>query len=499
MMTIMLADDNKIALARFSGMVQWEKLGFRLVEMAVDGIDAWKKFCRFYPDVVITDIRMPGVDGIELAKRIKEKKPETIVIFLSSYDEFDYARSAIDLNVQEYILKQELDAAMLEKKLCEMRQVFETRKKKQRKVEYRQLLSCFRTPLQELDTDFFQEAPGEPFGFLVVEQDHMLPCLALHSGFRTPEADHAALIPAVLEAVSQIKYLMRLKAYRWICLYDAQAKADEIAFRIKSALESGVDDRFSIVIFGSNLSLYECKQKYEEMQFVFEQNFFEESGSVVHINMCEKPAPQKRPDVTEMLKAIEEGQGEAALGELDKMYILTLHSYNYEMFSEITEAVLGKLEEIQRKAFGKQELYDEKVLRLTNVRRVARWLKQKTISMTEEIRVDEQFESETMNKAVKVIYQEYSNAFLSVEEIAEQAGLSVNRLNDLFKKEKQETVGRFLTRVRMEKAKKLLEENKEKIPEIGKLVGYTSASYFARVFRKQYGMSPQEYKQERKV
>lgn len=130
MITIMLADDNKFALKHFAGLVNWEEFGFELIDTAIDGIEAWHKFCRLSPDVVITDVQMPGMDGRELAKRIKRTKPDTVVIFLSSYDEFDYARSAIDLSVQEYILKQELDKKTLEKKLGEIRQMIQNKKEK---------------------------------------------------------------------------------------------------------------------------------------------------------------------------------------------------------------------------------------------------------------------------------------------------------------------------------------------------------------------------------
>ena len=103
-----------------------------------------------------------------------------------------------------------------------------------------------------------------------------------------------------------------------------------------------------------------------------------------------------------------------------------------------------------------------------------------------------------MKQAVQCIYREYANAFLSVDDIAKEAGISVNRLNDLFKKEQGETAGKFLTKVRMERARELLDEGSEKMTAIAEKTGYTSTSYFARVFRKYYGMSPQEYKIKRR-
>ena len=135
MYKVMLADDNKFALAHFVNMIKWEDFGFTLVSSAIDGIEAWEEFCKYSPDLVITDVQMPGLSGIELAGKIKEKSQDTVVIFLSSYDEFDYARSAIDLNVREYILKQELDRALLEKKLREIKEDMDKKKEKQNSLK----------------------------------------------------------------------------------------------------------------------------------------------------------------------------------------------------------------------------------------------------------------------------------------------------------------------------------------------------------------------------
>ena len=133
-----------------------------------------------------------------------------------------------------------------------------------------------------------------------------------------------------------------------------------------------------------------------------------------------------------------------------------------------------------------------------SVRRIVRWLKEKVIEILEIRKKEQHFTSDAMERAVRFIYQEYKNSFLSVEGIAENAGLSVNRLNDLFKKEQGETVGKFLTKVRMEKARELLEKENEKIPDIVEQVGYSSPSYFAKVFRKMYDISPQEYRKKGK-
>ena len=205
MYKVMLADDNKFALAHFVNMIKWEDFGFTLVSSAIDGIEAWEEFCKYSPDLVITDVQMPGLSGIELAGKIKEKRQDTVVIFLSSYDEFDYARSAIDLNVREYILKQELDRALLEKKLREIKEDMDKKKEKQNKVLTSHIRTLFQTEIEELDDVYFSEYEEKEYACLIFEQDHVPEFLSGKSGVYEKEAEYKEQIPRMCNAVEAIR------------------------------------------------------------------------------------------------------------------------------------------------------------------------------------------------------------------------------------------------------------------------------------------------------
>ncbi len=497
MLTIMLADDNKFALKHFAGLVNWEEFGFELIDTAIDGIEAWNKFCRLSPDVVITDVQMPGIDGRELAKRIKETKPDTVVIFLSSYDEFDYARSAIDLSVQEYILKQELDKKTLEKKLGEIRLMIQSKKEKMRKMGQGHLINCFHTPLEDLDGVLYQDIFKESFGFLIFEQDHIPEILSKKSGYTTQEADYRTLLPRIQADFADIRYLIRIEAYRWLCFCGANTDTEKIADQAVRYVEQESQTKISVVLFPEPMCILKCRRAYEKTKFLMEQRYFDGSSAVMYAEMYEEPRQCGGGNLDEFREALENEQEEQTLRALDQMFRPILHRYDFQAFEKTLEGVLDELEKEAGRLYGSFELYDESVCDLFSARRIVRWLKGKTTEILEIKSKEHHFTPNAMERAVRFIYQEYSNPLLSVEEIAEKAGLSVNRLNDLFKKEQGETVGRFLTRVRMGKAKELLDKG-EKIPDVSKKTGYGSNSYFARVFRKMYGISPQEYRRKEK-
>lgn len=108
MLKVMIADDERIIRYGIISMVHWEKLGLELVGEASEGEEGYKLFLEKRPDIVITDLKMPGLDGIELVRKIKETDGNVKFVILSGYEDFSYAKEAIHLGVSEYLLKSDL-------------------------------------------------------------------------------------------------------------------------------------------------------------------------------------------------------------------------------------------------------------------------------------------------------------------------------------------------------------------------------------------------------
>ena len=102
---IMLVDDEEEVRKAMIRQMDWERLGFTVVGDAENGQEALEKLEQLEPEVIMTDIRMPYMDGLTLTARIREKYPSIKILIFSGYDDFEYAQQAIKLNVAEYILK----------------------------------------------------------------------------------------------------------------------------------------------------------------------------------------------------------------------------------------------------------------------------------------------------------------------------------------------------------------------------------------------------------
>ena len=115
MLKIFLAEDEVIVRETIKRMIPWEELGFELVGEAADGEMALPLLIRQKPDLLITDIKMPFMDGLTLAKLAKKELPELKIVILSGYDDFNYAKQAINIGVEDYLLKPITKNALIER------------------------------------------------------------------------------------------------------------------------------------------------------------------------------------------------------------------------------------------------------------------------------------------------------------------------------------------------------------------------------------------------
>jgi two-component system response regulator YesN len=120
MYKIMIVDDEEIVRRSIVNIINWNDIGFELPTQACDGVEALALALQLKPDIIIADIKMPNMDGLELASKVKELLPETQVIIFSGHDEFKYAQESISLGVLDYILKP-IGSIKLTTKLKEIR------------------------------------------------------------------------------------------------------------------------------------------------------------------------------------------------------------------------------------------------------------------------------------------------------------------------------------------------------------------------------------------
>lgn len=494
---VLLIDDNRFALNHFSNLVKWEELGFSLVGTASDGIEGLRMFEEYRPDLIITDVQMPGIDGRELARRVKETSFDTEVIFLSSYDEFDYARAAIDLRVYEYILKQELTSEMLTDKLEKIRDRFREKREWKNQQVKDSLMAYFRMSMKELETEEYREHKlfNGAAGLFFIEQDHVPEQIAVQSGYQVPEADYKFLIGQLCQQLPELAYLIRVDRFLWIGVTEGIDTYENAAGRAKAYLTEHAGESFSVYLCGEVHTVMDCRIRYEQMEYLRKLRYFEGPQCLIRAELSERPGKVPNSRMEELFERADElwsEEREAAEPALTAIFRPLLYQRDFDSFMRMACYLIHGMNE-RAKGDPSFSLYDEEVLYLLSAKRIVQWIKEKVLLIHGRIYP---VYSHITSRVISYISANYANPLLSVEMIAGTTGLSVNRMNDLLKKDLGITAGKYLAEVRAEKARQLLEKGVP-IQQVSEQAGYTTSSYFSRVFHKTYGISPQEYQKRR--
>lgn len=149
---VLLVDDEEEVMDVIEHRICWKQMGFEVVGKAQNGVKALEISEKMQPDVVITDIKMPYMDGLELARNLKQDNPDVRILILTGFDEFEYAKEAVHLEIEEYILKP-VNANELSDCLKRLKDVLD--KEREEKLNIRKLEQYYTDSLPVLQTNFF--------------------------------------------------------------------------------------------------------------------------------------------------------------------------------------------------------------------------------------------------------------------------------------------------------------------------------------------------------
>lgn len=504
MIKAMIADDNSFALQYLENIIDWESYGFKIICTAVDGMDAWKKYKEFKPQLVITDIQMPGYTGIKLAENIRKYNDNVIIIFLSSYNEFDYVRSAVNLNVFDYILKQELNEDLLKSKLVKIRNVIKKKYELRKFLIEEKLRILFDRDEKYLDLDLIKDELRRRYSLFLVEQDSYLPLLSKKFSVYNKEISKNEITNIIYTYFDNEIFIIKLEKYRYLCLIEQKSIKNECLYKLKSELENNLKVYFSIFLLCEDKKINEIGQAFYISKDIIKERYFMGKSIVfnylLHTN---SNVYNEKVCIDKIKRSIEKLSRDNLLREIDSLYIPIIQSRDYKMFCDILEELLEILkpynDELLDYESGKifKILYEGEENNWFVASDIIYWLKRKFLYLIElKIKYKNYKYTKEVQKAIQYIYQRYSDCNLSVDEIANHTNLGVNRLNILFKQETNETIGKYLTNTRMRIAKEFIEDINFKVSEIDKKVGYMSCSYFSKVFKKYYGLTPKDYRRK---
>lgn len=498
---VLLVDDDYLVLQDLKSIIHWESLGYKVVATARNGKSAMDAYKRFTPQVIICDISMPVMDGLDFIEQVRQIDPDVFLVVLSSHENFSYAQRAIKSGIYDYLLKSDISKESVTSKLLEISKELDSLQYKLERV-IRIFFSDFFSSnndngfvmpakLDEASINLFQKILHKEYWFMVISP---------HLSFDLAEEHFRGLE----KCGRDLFQILRDSFY------------DRIAYPVMCYVQN-------FIILGSTHGKAGIKYKADYQGFM--QKVFRQTKSNLDTGLM--VAGTSRPITPEGFRRLfhkwhshlvfnsffpprdmlwlggEEGEKPIDI-QIDYS-LIDADIKHQEPFFEQLETITRHLTS-NRDGYGFLKLFNDIIPRYRQISTNAF-----TIDLPVRLDTPQSYmaylkhlytgcldgrhsHSLPLKMALTYIQARYGDSRLGIEEIAKHAGLSASRLSVLFKKEVGTTINDYITDWRIGQAIRLLKDTNLKVYEVAGRVGYQSAQYFSQVLQKHTGKRPLDYR-----
>lgn len=521
--TIIIVDDEEEVKNRIVSKIPTD-FGFEIVGLASNGYDALDLIDKLRPNAVITDIRMPFIDGIQLAKLIRKNYPKTKIAFISGYNEFTYAKLAIELGVIGYLSKPITQTEVLN---------FLTKLKNQLDDEYQQVFNQER-----LDTIYLENLPNlieNQFSSLL--QISVLGDTDLNR-FKTFDIDlfHGLFLLSIIEIDHEAEFIKieQLRVFLLNLLKQKFSKYKNLyCFNTGFGLVFIINDDqinqeefeaslYEIVLIKKEFSDIKIKigvsnlfddfklfpNRVEQARKAMSYSNYLNIGTIIHFkDIVSKKSLNLQLSATEIkdISYVVKFGSEIEIhtlfqnlvinNELRQEYLMNKQYYIVNLvhiFIDFANSLHVELSDIvEGDIIANLSAYH-------HLSEVFAYLESLVFAIRKaNIQTLQDRAKDILNEAVSYLNINYADASINLNDLCEKLGVSVSYLSSLFKKVLETSFSKYLVKLRMEKAQEQLRFTTLKIYEIANKVGYNDIYYFSYSFKKFTGQSPKEYRNDK--
>lgn len=534
MYRVLVVDDEAVVREGMRDNIDWNSLGFELVGDCENGSEAMEAVDRLQPDVVLTDICMPFVDGLELTKYISGKYPHIKVIILTGYDEFEYAQQAVKLKAYDFLLKP-VTANELRKILEKVEKDLDEESKKREDLDRLRMQLKESLPLlkerflNRLVSGYLREGEleeklkyfhiglsGKNFLVMVVDIDDYGEFGVYHPG-----TDDELLLYAVFNISEELTarensglvFQNRNEKTIIVLSGDDPESLNDTALRLSEDIRQSVEKylKFTVTIGIGIVSqrLNEADESYKSAISALDYRFILGKNRVINITDMERNTVnryaykdhwEKKLSYAVKVgtyKEIEESV-ENIINELKSSFMPVDRCYIH--IQQIIASIANTINEL---GMDEREVFDNNINPFTEVYNyktldtMGGWLKglgKKAADYIAHKRSD--FAKLQVMKAEEYIRENYNDGNISLNAVCKHLFISTSYFSQIFKNHTGETFIEYLTRVRVEKARELLIGTGLKTYEISERVGYSDPHYFSLIFKKATSLTPTEYREK---
>lgn len=514
-MKLLIVDDEVLTREGLFENIDWKALGITEVFQADDGIRGMAVMEKYQPEIVLTDVRMPRMNGIGMAEQIQELYPETNVIFMSGFSDKEYLKAAIKLKVIRYVEKP-IDTLEVEEAVREATANIEAQKRTKyselrRHQEEKAKLALALTYEYALEKGEVQKALkliqseiDEETTFYTIIVKFLDPILEQH------EKDIKEIVKQFCEIVHNQKrnILYGFKGYSYLILHIYHDK--ESSRRQDMYLNEYLKENLSpfgacFIAQGKAVrGIDQVFQSYNSAVILLQSSFFNEHNTILtegEVNVTASVLENRLDEWKQLLKErSQDGCGQliehifTELRDSQNLLPSQVKDIYYKYFMQIENALN------QNYAIASAQLKEaDTIWGKIEQCKTLRELNDLLIEQTRQFFVNDAVDTDdnpVIRQIKDFIRKNCTVETLSVKDVGEHVYLTTSYVCTVFKNETGQTLNQYITECRLERAKEMLQDPRYKISDISAAVGYGDGNYFGKTFKKNVGLSPSEYREK---
>ncbi|MFC7678644.1 response regulator [Paenibacillus sp. GCM10028914] len=520
MYKVLLVDDEELDLEGMKRFIPWSELGMEVKGSVNNAVTACEVLEAESIDILVSDVNMPYMSGLELARIALERKPNIRIIFVSGYQEFSYVQEALSLKAYSYVLKPMNDKELISSLLKVKRDLDEERKQREVETAYHEMIPIVKSDflirlLEQEETEetlsimsisYEFEQMNWPIRVVVMELDNLSWRQA--GGLSSQREMTGMFLQYIHEAISShgpVPYC-KLSPHRIAMLLE-----DSVTNQTVNLLTSAVQKRMTSSSFTTGIgepvhSLGELQLSYRQAVEAVEGKMFLGKGSIIRFEdvstepgMLDARMLDERMNI--LIKAIEEYQLVQICDELENLFgsirslrsRFTVHNMSNYIIWKLDQYLNSRNEDLFE-LLGMEIHHLDILMQFETVSDIRSWFIYRIFEISERLYEKSNSKDGKFIRNVIQTMKERMSENITIKDIAQHFSFSPSHIGFLIKEKSGSTFNELLVQLRMEKACELLKQPGIKIYEVADQVGYRYLPYFSRQFKEKFGMTPMEFR-----
>lgn len=487
MYSVLIVDDEYMILKGLEKIIKWSDYSFEIVKAARNSKQALEFLEDNDVDLIITDVNMPRISGLDLIEMAQDKGKKFEFMILSGYQEFDYVRTGLQLGAIDYILKP-VDSKALVASLAKVKNILDS----QTAIQKASVVSLNAQMQRLFENDIDRSEISSLFHQLRITPD------IIKSGMTVIACNRLNDFSKVEQLCQQYGQVLSFEHNRHLFIGFVGGRGLLLKFVRELEDKCYITGESFITVGETVYDWQNISQSYEQAARLSKiYKFYEKSNKFSNNNLRVdwlKQATLPKVSLVKIKQAIALGEYEQLMDELKSIFSdLTSRGASPSYVRQIAFLVYS---ELNVKVNFDEQTYQEYVVRINNADDL-----QSLVDISSEVikqlfqKIDDQKYSENIKQVMSLIHKDF-NDDLSLKLVSDELHLNPDYLGQLFKKEAKMSFSKYLNEYRIQQAQELLRNTNQSIAEIADNVGYTTTAYFYRNFKSICGLSPKEYRKK---